>query len=313
MIVTALNKMSHSEKRELQWAGVLVQTTQLPKDARVAANASATEAFLTGLGELRDRVPDRATSIWREVAAARVAGFIEGLQFPAESARASGRQLAAFIRQQALKTPAELTTWTVALVSVTQAPAAERRHFAGREIGLVERNPANQDMTSFALKKANILNPKDEALDFAGVTFDAAWLAGIADKPDLADDLDWLRTQQDKDAGEVALDLTRRWQRSDPPKINRSPEGGEADRANGRVLRVLRRRTHGLLLIYPVLPPRDVEDGQGHKEPTGLASDGSPVIGLALSFPTSDTVLGVEYRVNKVWDAEVQEDAEYDD
>ena len=34
---------------------------------------------------------------------------------------------------------------------------------------------------------------------------------------------------------------------------------------------------------------------------------------MALSFPTSDTVIGVEYRVNKVWDAELPEDDEYDD
>src|SRR5436190_3830158 len=47
MIVTALNKMSHSQKQELSWAGVLVQTTQLPKDdARLNANLNATEALL---------------------------------------------------------------------------------------------------------------------------------------------------------------------------------------------------------------------------------------------------------------------------
>lgn len=45
----------------------------------------------------------------------------------------------------------------------------------------------------------------------------------------------------------------------------------------------------------------------------GVDPNGPPVIGVALSFPTSETVLGVEYRVNRVWDAEIQEDAAYDD
>jgi hypothetical protein len=47
--------------------------------------------------------------------------------------------------------------------------------------------------------------------------------------------------------------------------------------------------------------------------PTGLDPAGAPIIGVALSFPTSDTVIGVEYRVNKVWDAELREDDENDD
>jgi hypothetical protein len=51
MIVTALNKMAHSEKHELSWAGVLVQTTQLPKDEnRRAKNIEATRTLLQPLG-----------------------------------------------------------------------------------------------------------------------------------------------------------------------------------------------------------------------------------------------------------------------
>jgi hypothetical protein len=41
-----------------------------------------------------------------------------------------------------------------------------------------------------------------------------------------------------------------------------------------------------------------------------------PFFGIAkleLSFPTSDSVIGVEYRVNKVWDAEMKEDSTYED
>ena len=164
--------------------------------------------------------------------------------------------------------------------------------------------------------KSNILNPADEARDFIeGEKFDLNWFDAVADKPELSRDLGWLREQVDREADDVALELTLRWQQTEPPRIKK-PLKGETKRANGRVLRALRRRTHGLLLIYPVLPPIEVPEKKTEGRPavpTGLSADGDPVIGVALSFPTSDTVLGVEYRVNKVWDAELREDAEYDD
>ena len=193
---------------------------------------------------------------------------------------------------------------------------AQGRHLqiAGHDVGLVERSAEHQTGDSFGLRKANILSPADEGWDFEGQTFTQVWFDGIADKPELATDLDWLSSQiGNVDARDVALGLTRRWQQTDPPKL-RAPEKGETKRANGRVLRLLRRRSHGLLLIYPVQPPSVVKGENNMPDsPTGMVDTRNPIIGVALSFPTSDTVLGVEYRVNRVWDAEIQEDSTYDD
>jgi hypothetical protein len=313
MIVTALNKMCHSQKLELSWAGVLVQTTQLPKDARIAANLAATGAFLAGLGGPQ-RGADRETRVWQDVAPAAVAKFIESLQYPPESARASGPQLAAFIRTQAAKEPKELTRWTVALISSSQAGESERRTVAGQTgIGLIQRTPESQTSGAWTLIKSNILNPENESLDFEGEKFSREWFEAIEEKLEFSRDLGWLEEQIGRDADDVALELTLRWQQTEPPRIKK-PLKGETKRANGRVLRALRRRSDGLLLIYPVLPPPKVPAKDGRAaEMTGLDPAGDPIIGVALSFPTSDTVLGVEYRVNKVWDATMREDEEYDD
>jgi len=314
MTVTALNKMCHSQTLELSWAGVLVQTSQLPKVAKqIESNAAAAEKLISSLGP-PTRNGNRASCVWKCVTAAAVIDFIEALDYPAESARASGRQLAAFIRKQTTKPDVELTSWTVVLVSNSQADQPKRRDFAKLEIGLIERTPESQSATSYGLRKANILSPTDEATDFAGEVFDQAWFDEIATKRELETDLAWLAEQIGNKADEVALDLTRRWQTTDPPKIRAST--GTAARANGRVLRVLRRRSHGLLLIYPLQQPRAIPEDKKlnrSEQLTGLDSAGSPIIGVALSFPTSETALGVEYRVNRVWDAEVQEDATYDD
>lgn len=314
MIVTALNKMSHGRTLELSWAGVLAQTAQLPKDTgRIAANLATTEKLLTAIPSPAAG-KGRETKVWTGVPASLVADYVESLRYPPAAARASGEQLAAFIRKQAGKSPPELTSWTVALISNTQAGAHKTREIAGFSTGLIERTPENQDATTLSLKKANILNPKDESLDFANSRiFDEDWFDAISGKRELRDDEEWLRDQIGKPASEVAIALTKRWQEGKRPKL-RKPKVGATTRANGRVLRVLRRPTEGLLLIYPILPPDKVSvDEQRPAEPTGLTTDGPPIIGLALSFPTSETTLGVEYRVNKVWGAEMAEDEGYED
>ncbi len=305
MTVTALNKMCHSQTRELSWAGVLVQTSQMPRDQkRIANNFTATTKFIAALGD-PTRGKGRETRVWTDRSGAHVKSlvvFLESLQLPPESARASGSQLADFIRKQSGKVQPELISWTVALISVKDAKPNPDWPIASLDVGFVGRTPEKQLTDSYSLKNANILSPKDEATDFVGTRFERDWFEAIVSKLELAPDVEWLQQQIGREAEPVALDLTVRWQQAEPPKI-KAPPTGQAKRPNGRVLRVLRRPTHGLLLIYPLEPPTDA----------GVDPNGPPVIGVALSFPTSETVLGVEYRVNRVWDAEIQEDAAYDD
>ncbi|MGD9596829.1 MAG: Z1 domain-containing protein [Steroidobacteraceae bacterium] len=309
MVVTALNKMSHGRTLELSWAGVLAQTTHLPKDAaRISANLRTTEQFLAADGMTESGQTEGGR--WNKVPAASVAHYVEALQFPPASARASGERLAAFIRKQANKQSPELVAWTVVLVSNSQS--ADRRRIAGRDVGLITRTPENQAGDTLGLRKANILNPGDEALDF-DADFDQAWFEAVSHKRELTDDIGWLHEQIDRRAADIALDLTLRWQETNPPKL-RKPSAGASRRPNGRVLRILRRPQNGLLLIYPLSPPTEVNPGDdGPNQPTGLAADGPPIVGVALSFPVSATTLGVEYRVNRIWGAEIEEDSRYED
>jgi len=302
MIVTALNKMSYSRVQELSWAGVLVQTFKFHKStAAILANANAAADLVYDLGKPIRKEDDKelGTKLWYNIKAEEIAKFVSELKYPPESARASGTELAQFIIKQAVKIPPELTSWTVALVGA----GSTKGEVGNNSIGLIERNPDTKDDDTWAARNANILNPSDEALDFDGAPFTSDWLDSIRDKPDLADDLDWLASAEciRKDAKYVATELTKRWQAATPPKL-RSPESGKVtSRPYGRVLRVLRPKTRGLLLIYPI-------DPSFSESPT----DSGPVIGVALSFPASDTVLGVEYRVNKVWDNIAKDDEAYE-
>ncbi|MEO5716396.1 MAG: Z1 domain-containing protein [Luteolibacter sp.] len=318
MIVTALNKMSHGVNRQLSWEGTLVQTTDLPKEAaKIEINLAAAEKLLASLGA-PDSSAGRVTRIWREVKASDVATFIAALRVPALSAGAGGEQLATFIRKQDTKQPAELTDWTVALVSNSQTTATPAT-IAGFEVGLMVRNPESQTGSTYRLNKSAILSPADESRDFTDRDFDRNWFDAICGKTVLDDDIEWLGEQADlkRKADVVAKELTNRW--LEAGKI-RKPKAGFYDRPHGWVLRVLRPRERGLLLIYPLLPPREIkplDESKDRKarphELTGLEEDSTPIIGVALSFPSSHTALGCEYRVNRVWQAEIEDDERYDD
>lgn len=309
MMVTALNKMCHSEKLELSWEGVLVQTAHLPKlDEVIQANLKTTGDFLANLPPPEGK--DFEHRIWRGVPAASVVRFVSRLKYPLESSRASGPQLASFIEKQ--QSIAELTYWTVVLVSNTQAPEDIRRDVAGQRVGLIRRSPESQTAEDWTLTKSNILSPEDESIDLRSILMTAELAGELALKRTLMSDHEFLTEHIGSTLREVAVGLTRKRIQEDPQRWRGNPT---TDRPNGRIVRELRPKSHGLLLIYPLVQqavvPADSKSGRA-AEPTGMNPKGPPIIGLALSFPTSDTAIGVEYRVNKVWDAKIEDD-EYAD
>jgi hypothetical protein len=298
MTVTALNKMSHGTKQRCSWEGVLVQTAKMFHSGEDAIrNRDKVDAFLGSLGEGRRILRGRAARppvLWSRVEGRTVASFVESLAFPPESARASGPQLAQFIRKQVSKGEPELTEWTVALLSSSKSDAVSET-IAGLEVGLVQR--ASDELSwdlppgSFAVKKANIQSPGNEALDFAE-KLNAEWLSEIEWKQEFSQrDLEVLRRgeREGLTAEVVAIELTRAWQNSQPPRLRKPKDGADVSRANGRILRMMRRKRNGLLLIYPIAHPKPGPESF------------EPIIGLALSFPTSDSAESIEYIVNRVW------------
>jgi hypothetical protein len=300
MIITALNKMCHSEELTLSWSGLLVQTTHVPIDImRVSKNLEATHRLLGGLGApVSNR--ENMTRCWKDVDAFTVASYLEDLAFPKESTRATGKQVADFIRKQATKEAPELTSWTVALISSQTADRPAQ--IGGYNVGLVKRRPpAGMVVTkdSYPLRNANILSPEHQALDLKDMPFTQNSVEEAAASAVIAADVEELGDGGWSNLAELALAITHR--RIENGRLHGDVKTNKV--ANGRVVRELRPKKCGLLLVYPLAPLSDV----------GLSSDGPPIIGIALSFPASDTVDGVEYRVNRVWDSEMQEDAAYED
>ena len=88
------------------------------------------------------------------------------------------------------------------------------------------------------------------------------------------------------DQKETALQIMRaEWESSSRKKKAEAPPNA----AGGRAARAVRAKSEGLLIIYPLDP-----------QSAGLDSR-QPIMGIAISFPKSDTATDIEYRVNNVF------------
>ena len=99
----------------------------------------------------------------------------------------------------------------------------------------------------------------------------------------------------DESAWNEALNEARRAFHADSGR-NRSTT--EPDTPNGPAIRKVRPKTRGVLFLYVLDPALAGID-------SGLAENGPPVVGFALSFPTSNSGVRVDYKVNNVlWEQE---------
>jgi hypothetical protein len=318
MIITAINKMGWNQLVELSCAGTLVQTTHLPKDARIGRNAVRTEAFLQALKRLPASIDGRGF-VWREVPAESVADYLARMEYPSQALRMAGADLAAFIRKQ--NQQGDLMHWTVVLLSNSLTKDSERRNFAGQRIGLLCRNPASQTASDYALKKANILSPRDEALDLSEFTLTSDLANALVRKPGLSNEervwlLDQGSVSPPRSLPEVAIALARLRASQQSSGLNPDPI---PDFPSGSVVRELRPKTHGLLLLYPLIQPHEVPEMKRNgvvvapRESINLDPAAVPVIGLALSFPSSESAARIEYQVSKRWNRGLVEEQDGDD
>ena len=205
-------------------------------------------------------------------------------------------ELMEFIRRQA--GAGELVEWTVALIN-TDGKAGDYK-IAGCVGGKAERKPEEGTWNTgrvpslYATRNANIQSPSHQVLDLRQMKLDETLLSELLSKRTAEENGRPLFPPAEETllrqccAEQVMLDVAAEWLTA----LRKPPAQGAAgsSRINGEVARQLRPKTHGLLLIYPLIPKG------------GLWSDTeSPFMGLAFSFPSSHTARSVDYKVNKVW------------
>ncbi len=308
LLVTAMNKMSHAVTQRLSYAGQLVQTAAFDTSAgAVRSNASVVARFLGGLGGVSGAKRVNGAWLWKEVLAEiLIEDLLRDFSIAPEVWRFQKPEMIDFIRRQADN--GELAKWTVALVDTDGS--AGRYEVAGCPAGKAERSPEEGSWKSgsvpplYRASNGNVQSPAHQALDLAEFLVDRQLFESLMAK----------RIEETSGPlfGPEEADILRRCaddgatlrQAAERLSQHRRPAGAIADsrsRINGLVSRQLRPSTHGLLLVYPVVPTeRRWADGE------------PPFMGLALSFPSSHTARAVDYSVNRVWQ-ETFQDRDYAD
>jgi hypothetical protein len=309
LLVTALNKMSHARTQRLSYAGQLVQTTHFVTNTTVVReNAHLVGRFLDALGGLV-AAKDRATGwLWQNIEPGQLLDLLlRDLSVAAEGWRFQKTELMDFIRKQS--GAGELTTWTVALV---KTKGAERNFESfSPKVGIAERKPEDESWAPgatappliYAASNANIQSPAHQALDLAEMTLDETILSELLAKRVVADGEPLFPMSEEELLRQCCAKKATLASAAEQLTALRKPPKGESvrSRINGEVARHLRLKTHGLLLIYPVIPTEK-----------RWPEDEEPFMGLAFSFPSSHTARAVDYKVNKVWQATFR-DEDYTD
>jgi hypothetical protein len=292
LLITSLNKSRYTTPLSVSFSGRLVQTKYVHADEKTRQeNVASTVRLLRELGS-GSQDGSRDQVLWRFIPHSWVCSFLREISVPSKDVDANGGRLAEFVEKQVPSNA--LVKWGV-LLAGGAAKGAEPFPI-GRDIGPVVRSPANplEDGSIppiMALKKANILNPPDQYADFRGLVLTEEHFNELTRRQVFilgggGEDLQILRKGVGHDLVDVALNVTL--SRHARGEI-RSVSGNLPKVPNGSVVRDMRRRTEGLLIIYPTMG--------------GVATEPKiPMIGFALSFPRDDFSVPVEYLVNQVYE-----------
>lgn len=251
LMVTAAAKMRNGEKVMLSFAGTIPETLLFDlKDFVVRGNFQAGDDLIRRLGGAFDQPESKGTYVWTGVDPKHILDFITRYRPHRDAGKVQTEPIRRYIETRVKA--GELIHWTVALISIVDAEVHTK--IGGVEVGLVRRKSDREEALKderYVLRR--MISPTDEAIDFS---------------PALK---------------ERALDLTRqRW------VPGRTRSGKEPDVASGLVLRELRPKEFGLILIYPL-------------EPGPAGRTGDPIIGYAISFPGSSDAGAIQYVVNNVY------------
>ncbi|MCW2311482.1 Z1 domain-containing protein [Rhodoferax antarcticus] len=281
LLVTSPLKMRAAKSLHLSFCGDLLETIAFYKDdAKLDHNLEVANKLIAAMGKSSEIDPSRKRAgvdqpwkgfLWSKVPADQIADFFEAYSTHPKARKVNSRLLAEFVRS--MSKASELTSWTVALIGGGTGDAFE---FNGGLVldGMLKRsaNPENKDRYSIG----RLLSPRDEAIDLEDVAWSAALAATVrAWKPDPA---------RQKDGVDPL-----------PPEV---PNGPAIRRLRGKGADgVAPAPERGLLLLYALDPKQAGQDVFPERK--------KPIIGFGVSFPSSDSGVKVEYKVDHLlWEQE---------
>lgn len=272
--ITSVTKMRYTKELKVSWAGRLIETYQLLRgkgDKRI--NLVATDDFLCKLG--KGKAIDK-NHLWANVPAETICDFLMQFKLPKSLTKVPLDRICEYITT--LNGVGELTSWSVALMSKGDGAESTHQFSNGIKVGCFVRNRAEDisDVNTYYIRKNHIVgNQCDEFIDLESTILSSALE---------------VTKERKKDAGKV-------WDKTYPaPDIVRQE---------------FRSKQNPLLIIYPLNPKcSNVLDKAGNilEGTVQYSASDEPFIGLAISFPGSETNHAISYVVNQVGDFVETED-----
>lgn len=258
MLVVAKNRMGSAESVRQSYAGELIQMTRykLDDDAWLEKNLTTARQLISSLGEPTGAPNGRAERpAWTGVPWQYVGAFLTNFQTAQDAMSFDADTAARYIRVQAER-HGELTRWTVAV-----------------QCGL-QRDPLLGECDMGVQRFGPV-----PAIGRSRLKADARSIGALVSPA----------REHNLGAADESIDLTAE-------QIGRAAQQADTFPTRGHALRWQRPRTNGLLLIYPISPKSKAGTNAKNRNPLFDDPGGRPaVIGIALSFPPSDTGATVEY------------------
>lgn len=277
LMVTSPLKMRSAQTLRLSYSGNLVQTVAMHNDpSRLRDNLKAADRLIAAMGTPGEKGPSRGRGhtpdewrrsyLWEGVESELIQNFLNEYSTPAKAFRANSAVLGDFVEK--MTGVDELTSWTVALLG--EGKGYKPYTFP---CGLkVDSQPFRSGSDVEGTYSIGVLtDPADESIDLG--------------------ESEWKR----------ALELTLAEWKPDPARNRFTPP----ERPSGKKIRDVRglgkgftpAPERGVLLLYPLT--------RNKVETVPSESDDDPIIAFAISFPSSETGIKVEYRVDHLlWESE---------
>lgn len=220
LVVTAAGKMRSGTRMKLTFSGaisetiifdlqqsVITENLQAVNDLVRRMDASGEVSLVGG--------SDRKNHVWHGIGSESVADFFEEFRTHPQATKAQSSVMAKYIRARVRDAPAELTDWTVALLSNPE----ETVDIAGHVVGRTKRAhfPTTDKKSADVYAIRRLLSPADELIDLS------------------------------KEEMDRAQALTEEWWERG---VIRSKSTTPPSQPNGRAIRRCRPPRRGLLLIY---------------------------------------------------------------
>jgi len=276
LLITSPLKMRTAKTLKLSYSGTLVQTVAFStSNETLSANLAAAVSLIQKLPQRfespvhrhRNGINDNwnQSYLWADVPSTDVIAFLSSYQTPVEAGKANSKVITEFI--QKMNAIGELKKWSVALV----AEGKESTGYRFRDDVQVNNLPLRTHTGVKGRYSIGVLtDPKDESID----VLDDVWIEAL--KRSI---IDW----------EGGAKTTQKPTRASGKRI-RDGRGGKLE-----VQRDIEK--NGLLLIYPLSRKGSID--------AGVPDSVEPIIGFAISFPTSTTGITAEYKVDHLfWETE---------